>query len=67
MSLRMREKEKYGQQKVYHAECLVMIMKVINTENYKVIVRKDVTFSEDITIEGMLRTNVFIIRMTLKK
>ena len=32
-------------------------MKVI--KNYKVIVRKDVTFSEDITIEGMLRTNVF--------
>jgi hypothetical protein len=27
MLLKMREKEKYGQQKVYHAECLVMIMK----------------------------------------
>jgi hypothetical protein len=33
-------------------------MKVINIKNYKVIV-KDVTFREDITIEGMLRTNVF--------
>ena len=34
-------------------------MKVINIKNYKVLVRKDVIFSEDITIEGMLRTNVF--------
>jgi hypothetical protein len=33
--------------------------KVINIKNYKVIVLKDVTFSEGITIEGMLRTNVF--------
>ena len=34
-------------------------MKVINIKNYKVIVRKDVIFNENITIEGMLRTNVF--------
>ena len=34
-------------------------MIVINIKNYKVLVRKDVIFSEDITIEGMLRTNVF--------
>ena len=34
-------------------------MKVINIKNYEVLVRKDVIFSEDITIEGMLRTNVF--------
>ena len=26
-SLRMKEKDEYGQQKVYHVECLVMIMR----------------------------------------
>ena len=69
----MREKEEYGQQKEISCRMLGYDnetkggMKVINIKNYKVIVRKDVTFSEDITIEGMLRTNVFMIRMTLKK